>query len=160
MTITVDGREINAVAQGIQAGLHLRVRPSYRRAVWPIEERAVDTARPTCRARCCIRHSRSRPSRRHSPAKGVSLEDANDLTPEIHALAVAEMRRRANRVRDLGASGRRITLIWHRRRCHCEDCEDWGAASRGPHPGVGRSCLYIAIVTDILEWTVLRKLTA
>ena len=49
--------------------------------------------RRTYRARCRIRRSRSQPSRRPSPNRECRWRDANDLTPEIHALAVEEMQR-------------------------------------------------------------------
>ena len=92
VTINVDGREIDAVAQVSKHGFTYVFDRVTGKPVWPIEERAVDTATdvpgevlyPT------------QPFPTKPPAfsrQGVSLEDANDLTPEIHALAVAEMRR-------------------------------------------------------------------
>ena len=92
VTINVDGREIDAVAQVSKHGFTYVFDRVTGKPVWPIEKRAVDTATdvpgevlyPT------------QPFPTKPPAfsrQGVSLEDANDLTPEIHALAVAEMRR-------------------------------------------------------------------
>ena len=92
VTITVDGREIDAVAQVSKHGFTFVFDRVTGEPVWPIEERAVDTTTdvpgevlyPT------------QPFPTKPPAfsgQGVSLEDANDLTPEIHALAVAEMKR-------------------------------------------------------------------
>ncbi len=92
VTITVDGREIDAVTQVSKHGFAYVFDRVTGEPVWPIEERAVDTTTdvpgevlyPT------------QPFPTKPPAfsrQGVSLEDANDLTPEIHALAVAEMRR-------------------------------------------------------------------
>ena len=90
VTITVDGREIDAVAQVSKQGFtHVFDRVTGE-PVWPIEERAVDTETdvpgevpfPT------------QPFPTRPPpfsGQGVSLEDANDLTPEIYALAKAEM---------------------------------------------------------------------
>ena len=91
VTIAVDGREIDAVAQVSKHGFTYVFDRVTGEPVWPIEERAVDTATdvpgevlyPT------------QPFPTKPPAfsrQGVSLEDANNLTPEIHALAVAEMR--------------------------------------------------------------------
>ena len=91
-TITVDGREIDAVAQVSKHGFTYVFDRVTGEPVWPIEERAVDTITdvpgevlyptqpfPTKPPPFC--------------GQGVSLEDANDLTPEIHALAVEEMQR-------------------------------------------------------------------
>ena len=91
VTITVDGREIDAVAQVSKHGFTYVFDRVTGEPVWPIEERAVDTTTdvpgevlyPT------------QPFPTKPPAfsgQGVSLEDANDLTPEIHALAVEEMK--------------------------------------------------------------------
>jgi len=91
VTITVDGREIDAVAQVSKHGFTYVFDRVTGEPVWPIEERAVDTTTdvpgevlyPT------------QPFPTKPPAfsgQGVSLEDANDLTPEIHALAVEEIK--------------------------------------------------------------------
>ena len=89
-TITVDGRTIDAVAEVSKQGFTYVFDRVTGEPVWPIEERPVDTTTdvpgevpyPT------------QPFPTKPPAfagQGVSLDDANDLTPEIHALAVAEM---------------------------------------------------------------------
>ena len=91
VTITVDGRTIDAVAQVAKQGFTYVFDRVTGEPVWPIEERPVDTTTdvpgevpyPT------------QPYPTKPPAfarQGVSLDDANDLTPEIHALAVEEMR--------------------------------------------------------------------
>ena len=91
VTITVDGREIDAVAQVSKHGFTYVFNRVTGEPVWPIEERAVDTTTdvpgevlyPT------------QPFPTKPPAfsrQGVSLEDANDLTPEVHALALDEMK--------------------------------------------------------------------
>ena len=91
VTITVDGRTIDAVAEVSKQGFTYVFDRVTGEPVWPIEERPVDTATdvpgevpyPT------------QPFPTKPPAfagQGVSLDDANDLTPEIHALAVEEMR--------------------------------------------------------------------
>ena len=91
-TITVDGRDIDAVAQVAKNGFTYVFDRVTGEPVWPIEERPVDTTTdvpgevlyPT------------QPFPTQPPPfsrQGVSLDDANDLTPEIHALAVEEMQR-------------------------------------------------------------------
>jgi quinoprotein glucose dehydrogenase len=90
VTITVDGRTIDAVAEVSKQGFTYVFDRVTGEPVWPIEERPVDTTTdvpgevlyPT------------QPFPTKPPAfsgQGVSLDDANDLTPEIHALAVEEM---------------------------------------------------------------------
>ena len=91
VTITVDGRTIDAVAEVSKQGFTYVFDRVTGEPVWPIEERPVDTTTdvpgevpyPT------------QPFPTKPPAfagQGVSLDDANNLTPEIHALAVEEMR--------------------------------------------------------------------
>ena len=92
VTITVDGRTIDAVAEVSKQGFTYVFDRVSGEPVWPIEERPVDTATdvpgevpwPT------------QPFPTRPPAfagQGVSLDDANDLTPEINALAREEMSR-------------------------------------------------------------------
>ena len=89
-TITVDGRTIDAVAQVSKQGFTYVFDRVTGEPVWPIEERPVDTETdvpgevpyPT------------QPFPTKPPAfagQGISLDDANDLTPEIHALALEEL---------------------------------------------------------------------
>ena len=91
VTITVDGGTIDAVAQVSKQGFTYVFDRVTGEPVWPVEERSVDTVSdvpgevpyPT------------QPFPTRPPAfahQGVALEDANDLTPEIQALAQAEMR--------------------------------------------------------------------
>ena len=92
VTITVDGREIDAVAQVSKHGFTYVFDRVTGEPVWPIEERAVDT---TTDVPGEVLHP-TQPFPTKPPPfsrQGVSLEDANNLTPEIHALAVEEMRR-------------------------------------------------------------------
>ena len=89
-TVTVNGKRIDIVtALGKQGFAYVFDRVTGQ-PVWPIEERPVDTASeipgevpyPT------------QPFPTKPPAfapQGISLDDANDLTPEIKALAIAEM---------------------------------------------------------------------
>ena len=90
MTLTVDGRTIDAVAEVSKQGFTYVFDRVTGEPVWPIEERPVDTETdvpgelpyPT------------QPFPTKPPpfaGQGVSLDDANDLTPEVHRLAVAEM---------------------------------------------------------------------
>ena len=90
MTLEVDGRTIDAVAEVSKQGFTYVFDRVTGEPVWPLEERPVDTETdvpgevpyPT------------QPFPTKPPpfaAQGVSLDDANDLTPEIHRLAVAEL---------------------------------------------------------------------
>ena len=92
VTITVDGRTIDAVAEVSKQGFTYVFDRVTGEPVWPIEERPVDTTTdvpgevpwPT------------QPFPTKPPpfsGQGVSLDDANDLTPEINALAREEMSR-------------------------------------------------------------------
>ena len=91
-TITVDGREIDAVAQVSKHGFTYVFDRVTGEPVWPIEERAVDTTTDVPGE--VLYPTQPFPTRPPPFSRqGVSLADANDLTPEIHALAVAEMRR-------------------------------------------------------------------
>jgi len=89
--ITVDGRTIDAVAEVSKQGFTYVFDRITGEPVWPIEERPVDTETdvpgevpyPT------------QPFPTKPPAfagQGTSLDDANDLTPEIHAMALEEMK--------------------------------------------------------------------
>ena len=91
VTINVDGREIDAVAEVSKQGFTYVFDRVTGEPVWPIEERPVDTETdvpgevpyPT------------QPFPTKPPAfagQGTSLDDANDLTPEIHAMAIEEMK--------------------------------------------------------------------
>ena len=92
MTITVDGREIDAVAQVSKHGFTYVFDRVTGEPVWPIEERPVDTFTDVPGEE--LYPTQPFPTKPPPFARqGVSLQDANDLTPEIHALAVAEMKR-------------------------------------------------------------------
>jgi quinoprotein glucose dehydrogenase len=92
MTITVDGREIDAVAQVSKQGFTYVFDRETGEPVWPITERAVDTVTDVPGEE--VYPTQPFPSKPPPFAQqGVSLDDANDLTPQIHALAVAEMGR-------------------------------------------------------------------
>jgi len=92
VTITVDGREIDAVAQVSKQGFTYVFDRETGEPVWPITERAVDTFTDVPGE--VLYPTQPFPSKPPPFAhQGASLDDANDLTPEIHALAVAEMQR-------------------------------------------------------------------
>jgi len=92
VTITVDGRDVDAVAQVSKHGSTDVFDRVTGEPVWPIEERPVDT---TTEVPGEVFYPTQPFPTKPSPfsGQGVSLEDANDLTPEIHALAVEEMQR-------------------------------------------------------------------
>jgi quinoprotein glucose dehydrogenase len=92
VTIEVNGRRIEAVAQVSKQGFTYVFDRVTGQPVWPIEERPVDTVTdvpgetpwPT------------QPFPAKPPAftpQGVTLDDANDLTPEIKALALEHMKK-------------------------------------------------------------------
>ncbi|MCY4654799.1 MAG: PQQ-binding-like beta-propeller repeat protein [Dehalococcoidia bacterium] len=92
VTITVDGREIDAVAQVAKNGFTYVFDRVTGEPGGPIEERAVDTVTDVPGEE--LYPTQPFPTKPPPFARqGVTLEDANDLTPEIHALAVAEMKR-------------------------------------------------------------------
>jgi len=92
VTITVDGKRIDAVAQVTKQGFTYVFDRVTGSPVWPIVERpvATDTDVPG------EKPWPTQPFPTRPPAfvrQGVSLDDANDLTPEIKALAQAEMKK-------------------------------------------------------------------
>ena len=91
-TISVEGRTIDAVAQVSKHGFTFLFDRVTGEPVWPIEEREVDTRSDVPGE---VLHP-TQPFPTKPPPfnrQEVSLEDANDLTPEVHALAVEEMKR-------------------------------------------------------------------
>ena len=90
VTITVDGREIDAVAQVTKHGFAFVFDRVTGEPVWPIEEREVDTLSDVPGEE--LYPTQPYPTKPPPFARqGVSIEDANDLTPEIHALAVEQL---------------------------------------------------------------------
>ena len=90
-TITVDGHMIDAVAQVAKNDFTYVFDRVTGEPVWPIEERPVDT---TTDVPGEVLYS-TQPFPTKPPAfssQGVSLDDANDLIPEVHELAVAQMK--------------------------------------------------------------------
>jgi quinoprotein glucose dehydrogenase len=92
VTITVDGKRIDAVAQVTKQGFTYVFDRVTGKPVWPIVERAVPTGSNVPGEKPWP----TQPFPTKPPAfveQGVSLEDANNLTPEIRRLAQEEMRR-------------------------------------------------------------------
>ena len=92
VTITVDGRKIDAVAQVTKQGFTYVFDRVTGKPVWPIVERAVPTGSNVPGEKPYP----TQPFPTRPPAfvdQGVSLEDANNLTPEIRAMAQQEMRK-------------------------------------------------------------------
>jgi quinoprotein glucose dehydrogenase len=92
VTITVNGQRIDAVAQVTKQGFTYVFDRVTGKPVWPIVERPVpsDSEVPG------EKPYPTQPFPTKPPAfveQGVSLEDANNLTPEIKALAVEQMRK-------------------------------------------------------------------
>jgi quinoprotein glucose dehydrogenase len=91
-TIQVNGRPIDAVAQVSKQGFAYVFDRVNGTPVWPVEERAVDTITDVPGEQL----SPTQPFPMKPPAlvpQGVTLEDANDLTPEIKVLATEELKR-------------------------------------------------------------------
>jgi quinoprotein glucose dehydrogenase len=92
VTITVNGRRIDAVAQVTKQGFTYVFDRVTGAPVWPIVERPV----PTDSDVPGEKPYPTQPFPSKPPAfvdQGVSLEDANDLTPEIKAKAQEQMQR-------------------------------------------------------------------
>lgn len=90
VTITVDGRRIDAVAQVTKQGFTFVFDRVNGKPVWPIVERPVPTDSDVPGEKPYA----TQPFPTRPPpfvGQGVSREDANNLTPEIQALARAEM---------------------------------------------------------------------
>ena len=92
VTINVNGRRIDAVAEVSKQGFTYVFDRVTGEPVWPIEERPVDTTTDVPGEVPW----KTQPFPTKPPAfsaQGISLDDANDLTPEIKALATEEMKR-------------------------------------------------------------------
>lgn len=92
VTITVNGRTIDAVAQVSKQGFVYVLDRVTGQPVWPIEERPVDTTTDAPGERPFPTQPFPTKPAALSP-QGISLADANDLTPEIKALAEAQLKR-------------------------------------------------------------------
>ena len=138
VTITVDGREINAVAQVSKQGFTYVFDRVTGEPVWPIEERAVDTTTDVPGE--VLYPTQPFPTKPPPfTSQGVSLVDANDLAPEIHALAVAEMRRFR-----LGPLFTPPSLRGTLQRPSASGGANWGGAAFDPETGM----LYVRASDD------------
>ena len=91
VTITVDGKRIDAVAQVTKQGFTYVFDRVTGEPVWPIVERPVPTDTDVPGEK--VWPTQPFPTRPPPFVRqGVSLDDANDLTPEIKELAQAEMK--------------------------------------------------------------------
>jgi quinoprotein glucose dehydrogenase len=129
LTLTVDGRRIDAVAQVTKQGFTYVFDRVTGAPVWPIEERpvATDTDLPGERL------SPTQPFPSKPPPfvpQGVTLEDANDLTPEIKALAQAQLK-----TFRLGGVFVPQTLDGSLQRPSVVGGGNWGGASVDPETG-------------------------
>ena len=91
VTITVDGKRIDAVAQVTKRGDTFVFDRVTGRPIWPIVERPVDTTSDVPGEKVYP----TQPFPTKPPPfvpQGVTLEDANNLTPEIKALAEAQIK--------------------------------------------------------------------
>jgi quinoprotein glucose dehydrogenase len=92
VTITVDGRTIDAVAQVSKQGFTYVFDRVTGQPVWPIEERPVNTTTDVPGE--VLWPTQPFPTKPPAfTAQGVTLEDANDLTPQIKALALEQMKK-------------------------------------------------------------------
>ena len=90
MTITVDGRRIDAVAQISKQGFTYVFDRVTGKPVWPIEERPVPTFTNVPGER--VYPTQPIPTKPPSYARqGFNVEDVFDLTPELKAAALAEI---------------------------------------------------------------------
>jgi len=92
VTITVDEKRIDAVVQVTKQGFAFVFDRVTGKPVWPIEERPVPTDSNVPGEQVWP----TQPFPTRPPAftpQGVSLEDANDLSAEIHAMAIEEMKK-------------------------------------------------------------------
>ena len=138
VTITVDGREIDAVAQVAKNGFTYVFDRVTGEPVWPIEERAVDTTTDVPGE--VLYPTQPFPTKPPPFGRqGVSLEDANDLTPEIQALAVAQMERFR-----LGPLFTPPSLRGTLQRPGASGGANWGGAAVDPETGL----LYIRTSED------------
>ena len=130
VTITVDGRTIDAVAEVSKQGFTYVFDRVTGEPVWPIEERPVDTTTDVPGE--VLYPTQPFPTKPPPfSGQGVSLDDANDLTPEIHALAVEEMQQFR-----LGPLFTPPSLRGTLQRPTTSGGADWGGAAFDPGAGL------------------------
>lgn len=91
VTITVDGRRIDAVVQLTKQGFAFVFDRVSGRPVWPIEEKPVPRSDVPGEASWPTQPFPSRPPAFES--QGVTLDDAFDATPQLKERAVAELKK-------------------------------------------------------------------
>jgi quinoprotein glucose dehydrogenase len=125
-TITVNGRKIDAVAQVSKQGFAYVFDRVSGKPVWPIVEKPV----PTDSDVPGEKPYPTQPFPTKPPAfvnQGATLDDANDLTPEIKALAQAEMRKYR--------TGPIFTPPSLKGTLHFGAAAEWGGAAFDPESG-------------------------
>jgi quinoprotein glucose dehydrogenase len=91
VTITVDGKQIDAVVQLTKQGWAFVFDRVTGKPVWPIEERPVPRSDVPGEASWPTQPFPTKPPAFES--QGVTLDDAFDATPELKAKAIAEMKK-------------------------------------------------------------------
>lgn len=91
VTISVDGRRIDAVVQLTKQGFAFVFDRVTGEPVWPIEERPVPPSDVAGEAAWPTQPFPTRPP--PFEAQGITLDDAFDLTPELKAAAQSEMKK-------------------------------------------------------------------
>ena len=147
VTITVDGREIDAVAEVSKQGFTYVFDRVTGEPVWPIEERPVDTETDVPGE--VLYPTQPFPTKPPPfSGQGVALGDANDLTPEIHALAVEELKQYR-----LGPVFTPPSLGGTLMRPGAQGGADWGGAAFDPETGL----LYVRTNEDTTPNQVCRN---
>ena len=147
VTITVDGREIDAVAEVSKQGFTYVFDRVTGEPVWPIEERPVDTETDVPGE--VLYPTQPFPTKPPPfSGQGVALGDANDLTPEIHALAVEELKQYR-----LGPIFTPPSLGGTLMRPGAQGGADWGGAAFDPETGL----LYVRTNEDTTPNQVCRN---
>jgi len=129
VTITVDGKKIDAVAQVTKRGDTFVFDRVTGKPVWPIVERPVDTTSDVPGEKAYP----TQPFPTKPPAfvpQGVTLEDANNLTPEVKQLAEEEIKRYRS-----GAIFTPPSLNGTWERPTTSGGANWGGASFDPETG-------------------------
>lgn len=130
VSITVDGREIDAVAQVSKHGFTFVFDRITGTPVWPIEERVVDTTTDVPVE--VLYPTQPFPTKPPPFSKqGVSLDDANDLTPQIRALAIEQMKQFR-----LGSLFTPPSLQGTLQRPGASGGANWGGAAFDPESGL------------------------
>ncbi len=135
VTITVDGRKIDAVAQVSKQGFTYVFDRVTGEPVWPIKELPVDTTTDVPGEQ--VYPTQPFPTR--PPPffpQGISLDDASDLTPEIKALAQEQMKRYR-----LGPLFTPPSLRGTVQRPAATGAANWGGAAFDPETGL----LYVKV---------------